>query len=751
MCHSFHVPVARPARLALALLLLSLAGPAFGQSAHPNPEHNPFRKLARPALPASSAAWVRNPIDAYIFARLAKAGIQPSADAQRLALLRRVTYDLTGLAPSPAETEAFLADASPDAYERVVDRLLQSPHFGERWAQHWLDVVRYSETEGFKVDRYRPDAWRYRDYIIRAFNEDLPYDRFVQQQLAGDELEPENPEALIATGFLRLHAEETNGANYQQIRQDVLDDITEVTGLAFMGMTIGCARCHDHKFDPVSQQDYFRLQAFFAGVVQKDDVPLLYGEARKAFDEKHAVWSEKTQSLRDELAEILKPVMRQVFEESVVALDEATQEALKADPATRTAMQCQLATLGGKQIFRKHEKMHRRLKGNDKTHYDEVKKKLDAFDAIKPEMPVAMAVVDAGRTPPPTHVLGGGDYRRVKKEVQPGFPECLDPPVPEIKPLPSSSGRRAALARWLTRPDHPMTSRVIVNRLWHHYFGKGIVATPNDFGNMGQAATHPELLDFLATELVAKGWKLKAIHRLIVTSAAYRQTADADDNATFALAQKLDPENRLCWRANVRRRDGESIRDCVLQASGELNPRMFDLSACPELPPEILSTSRAWYPDERVEDRNRRSVYVFNRRNLTYPLFSAFDAPNRSQSCAARTTTVTAPQALLMLNGEFTMTQARVLSGRLLAKHRDFKNLIEDAYLHVLGRRPSDEDLSAAELFLRQQSERIAKGPAPTANALPTSIPQGVDTPFAAAVLDLCHALMNSAEFAYIE
>ncbi len=731
------------------LALVALTLPALARA----DDENPFRKLTRPATPTvANGQWVKNGVDPFVLQRLEQKHLLPAPSADRPTLLKRVTYDLTGLMPSLAEIDSFVHDKSPDAYERVVDRLLQSPHFGERWAQHWLDVVRYSETEGFKVDRYRNDAWRYRDYVIRAFNADLPYDRFVKQQLAGDELEPNNPEALVATGFLRLHAEETNGANYLQIRQDVLDDVTEVTGLAFMGMTVSCARCHDHKFDPISQKEYFRMQAFFAGILQRDDVQLLKGPAKLEYDAKLAVWDKETRPYRDEIEKMLKPVGEQIFEESVVALDEVTEKALRTSAEKRTPMQTQLAMLGGKQIYRKFEKMHRRLKGDDKARYDDLKKKLEAYDKMKPEMPLAMAINDVGATAPATRILGGGDFRRPKKEVEPGFPECLGESEPGVIPAAAaSSGRRSAFANWLTKSDHPMTSRVIVNRLWSHYFGKGIVATPNDFGIMGTPATHPELLDYLATELVAREWKLKAIHRLIVTSATYRQTSRLELNPTAEIAKKADPENRLLWHANIRRRDGEGIRDAALQASGLFNPRMFDASACPELPPSILQSSRAWYPDDRVEDRNRRSVYVFNRRNLTYPLFAAFDAPNRSSSCGARITTTTAPQALLMLNGEFSMLQAKALSGKLLAEHRDLRKLIEAAYGRVLGRRPSDEDASRAEWFVGQQSARIAKGEPPTSESLPQALPPGVDAALAGAVFDLCHALLNSAEFMYVE
>ncbi|MEI7686924.1 MAG: DUF1549 and DUF1553 domain-containing protein [Planctomycetota bacterium] len=712
-----------------------------------DPHHEPapggdwaFHRFQRPAAPVvARSGWVRNPIDAFVLSKLEGKGLSPNRQADRLTLLKRVTYDITGLAPTPAELDAFLNDESADAYEKVVDRLLASPHFGERWAQHWLDLVRYSETDGFKVDRYRPDAYRYRDYVIRSFNADLPYDRFVRQQLAGDELEPENPDAILATGFLRLHPEETNAANYRQVRQDILDDVTEVIGLSFLGLTVGCARCHDHKFDPIGQDDYFEMQAFFVGMLPCD-TGLLRGEAAKEYQAKRAKWDSATASLRSQMNELLKNVSKQVFDESVVALDDETQTALKTAEAKRTSMQMQLATLGIKQFARKYERMHRRLSAADQVVFENLRKKLAEFDAIKPVMPTAMAVRDAGPVPPPTFRLGGGDWRRPKREVRPDVPESIEEAkgakIAPPRSNPQSSGRRSAFANWLVESDHPLTSRVIVNRLWQQYLGKGIVATPSDFGVAGARPTHPELLDFLASELVHRGWSLKAIHRLIATSATYRQASAPELNPLARVAGKVDADNQTLWHARGRRRVAESIRDVALQASGLFNPRMFDLSACPELPESILNASRAWNPDEAVEDRNRRSIYVFNRRNLTYPLFAAFDGPNRSMSCAARTATVTAPQALLMLNGEFSIQQAQALAKRLSAKSQDVTAIVRGAYSSVLCREPTAEDLSGAERFIHHQAERI-RGDSPDARA--------------AAIVDFCHALLNSAEFMNIE
>jgi hypothetical protein len=699
---------------------------------------------------------MRNSLDTFVLARLQKAGLRPNPEADRLTLLKRVTFDLTGLAPTPEERAAFLADRSPDAYERLVDRLLQSPHFGERWAQHWLDVVRYAETEGFKLDRIRPDAFRYRDYVIQAFNADLPYDRFVQEQLAGDELEPDNPDATVATGLYRLPPEEANASNYLMGRQDMFDDVTGVFGVTFLGLTFGCARCHDHKFDPITQKDYYSLQAFFAPLMQRDDVELATPEARARYERQTAAWREATRGVRAEMDAMLQPARKQVYEESLGVFDAATRKALRTRPGQRTPLQRQLAALAEKQINRKYGRLYRRLSPGQRARYEALKKKLAGFDRLKPApLPTAMAVSDLGTDAPVTHLLAGGNYLRPRQVVKPAFPEFLDPTPPNIRPpagRPRSTGRRSALARWLTRPDHPLTARVMTNRLWQHYFGQGIVATPNDFGQMGSGATHPELLDYLAAELVRQGWHLKAIHRLIVTSAAYRQASAPNLNPQAAASARVDPANKLLWHARVKRREAEAVRDVVLQVSGQLNLRPFGPSAQPELPPEVMEDTYSWDPDPRPADRNRRSIYVLARRNLAYPLFAAFDEPDRINSCPARANTVTAPQALVMLNGEFATAQSRHLAARLLAdRGGDAPALVRAAYLAAFGREPADDEAVAAAQFLARQEKVIAAGGASAKATLPAPLPAGIRPAYAAAVADFCHALLNTAEFLNVE
>jgi hypothetical protein len=743
----------RPGRNFLLLgLLVSFLLPGLAGAAD-----WPFAPPVRPAIPeVKQGDWVRNAVDAFVLARLEQSALHPNPPADRVTLLRRVTFDLTGLLPTPAECDAFLADTAPGAYERVVDRLLASPHFGERWAQHWLDVVRFAETEGFKSDRTRPEAYRYRDYVIRAFNADLPYDRFVRQQLAGDELEPYNPDALIATGFLRLHPEETTASNYRQMRQDILNDVTDVAGSAFLGLTVGCAKCHDHKFDPIAQKDYYSLQSFFAGMLHRDDVCLAPLEVQARYRQQQAAWEAATGSLRAEIDALLAPVRRQLYEETIVIFDPDTQEALRTPNDRRTGLQRQLAVLASKQIDRKVERIAPRRLPDQRARLDELKKRLAGFDNLKPEpLPVAMAVTDAAAVSPATHRLAAGSYLKPCEVVQPAFLPCLLPEgarrrssefrVPSSAPG-MSGGRRAALAWWLSRPDHPMTARVIVNRLWQHYLGQGIVATPNDFGAMGESPTHPELLDYLATELVRNGWRLKAIHRLIVTSATYRQSSDPERNRWAVVALRVDPADKLLWHARGKRREAESIRDAVLQLSGQLNPRMYGPSARPELPEALADNRYSWDPDERPEDQNRRSVYVYVRRNLAYPLFGAFDAPDRNASCPIRAVTTTAPQALVLLNSKFALAQARQMATRLLAAHgQDVPALVRSAYRDAFNRNPEPDELAEAKHFLMSQEELL---PAPAGDKTEA---KRAGPAFTAAVTDFCHALINAAELLYVE
>jgi hypothetical protein len=687
--------------------------------------------------------WVRNPIDVFVLAKLEAKGLTPSEPADKLTLLRRVSFDLTGLPPTPAEREAFLADTAPDAYERLVDRLLASPHYGERWAQHWLDLVRYAETDGFKADGFRPLAYKYRDYMIQSLNADLPYDRLIGQQLAGDELEPENAEALIATGLNRLWPSEYNAANLEQRRQEILDDVTEVTGSVFLGLTIGCARCHNHKFDPIPQVDFYRFQALFAPMQPRDDLLAAGPQQKQEYTEQLAAWEATTQKLRSEMDSLTRAKRAEVRQHALTKFRPEIQEAVTTPDRQRTPYQRIIAALAEQQLREAEKDVVKKLPPDKRNRCQELERSMAAMAPPRPSPPSSgMAVTDIGRDAPPTFLLGNGDWRKPRKEVQPGFPRSLGDATPDtrLEAKVSSTGRRAALARWLTRPDHPLTARVMVNRLWQHHFGVGLVATPNDFGAQGQAPTHPELLDWLAVEFVENGWGLKHLHRMMVTSATYCQSSIVRrEDPRHKKALTADRENRLLWHARRQRLEGEAIRDAMLLITGDLNGRLFGPSARPRLPEKI--SSYAWKPDEKAAEQNRRSIYVLAKRNMRYPLFDTFDLPDMHNSCAVRSKTTTAPQALLLLNGEFSMDRAGHWADRLVKQHPDDERArIVHAYSSAWSRPPTLEEIEAGLRFLDTQSAIIRERGDTSADSVRT-----------AALVDFCHAVLNANEFLYVD
>ena len=697
----------------------------------------PFTPPVAPAIPqVSNSQWIANPIDAFVLKQLENEGLAPNQPENRLRLLRRVTFDLTGLPPSIAQQQSFLADTSPDAYAREVDRLLSSPQLGLRWAQHWLDVVRFAETDGFKADVLRPNAFRYRDYVIDSFNSDRPYDEFVRQQLAGDELEPDNPQALVATGLNRLYPDEDNAANLFQRRQEILDDITETTGLAFLGLTMGCAQCHDHKFDKILQADYFRLQAFFAPLVERDDLPLASVEERKRYESQMEGWEQATAEIRAKMEALLAEKRSESEAYSLSKFEPDIQQCVLTPPTDRTPYQEQIARIAGKQLHKgfNPDAAAKKLSEGPQAEYRQLEQQLAKFDHLKPNpLPLVMAVSDLGPKPPPTRILDGGSLKNPLDEVLPGFPQFLGESKLDLANGASSiasSGRRTALARWLTSGKHPLTARVIVNRLWHHHLGRGVVGTPNDFGVQGEPPTHPELLDWLAVQLVENNWSLKHIHRLIVTSSTYCQSSTVNpSNAENAAAIARDPDNKLLWHARRRRLEGEAVRDAMLSASEQLNTTMYGQSSRPQLP-EGVSKRYAWEPNKRIEDQRRRSIFVLAKRNMRFPLFDAFDLPDMHNSCGMRTQSTTPPQALLMLNSDDTLGLAADWAKELYSRFSlDHEALIAHLYASALGRKASQEELANAVEFL-------------TADVAPNSID---------GITDLCHSLFNCNEFIYVD
>jgi hypothetical protein len=686
-----------------------------------------FQPLSKPAVPAvKNQAWVRNDIDAFILAKLEAKGLAPNAPADKITLLRRASLDLTGLPPTPEQVQAFLADESKDAWAKVVDRLLASEHYGERWARHWLDLARYSDSEGFKADETRPNIWRYRDYVIRSFNEDKPYDRFVKEQIAGDELYPNDPQALVATGFNRHFPDESNARNLMQRRQELLQDVTDVVGVTFMGLTMGCAKCHDHKFDPILQKDYYRLQAFFANTRIEDSLPLVSNAEKQAYAQKRAVWEEQTKEIRAEIAKLIEPVRKQFWKEGYDKFPPEVQAALDVPAGERNPFQWHMYYKARPQVELTDEAAAKKLKGDALRQYKALQVELAKFDSIKPaDLPVAQTMIDNESDAPKTHVLAVGNYAAPQYEVEPGFLSILDPAPAKITKAATGSGRRSALANWLADAKNPLSTRVIVNRVWHYHFGRGIVGTPSDFGVMGERPSHPELLDYLTTAFTENGWSLKKLHRMILLSATYRQSSSYNE-----VAAKVDPENKLFWRFQRRRLEGETVRDAILQVSGALNTKMYGPGVFPPLPPGMV-TRGGWKTEEDTSESNRRSVYVFVRRNTRYPMFESFDMPDTHESCARRNNTVSAGQALELLNNELVLGWARDLAKRVQNDAgMSEASQVERAWKLVYSRAPQAEETNAALDFLKQH-DRI------TGNRQ-------------ASMVDLCHMLLNSNEFLHM-
>jgi len=654
--------------------------------------------------------WCRNEVDPFIFRRLAKEGLTPSEPADRVALIRRVYFDLIGLPPTPKEIDDFLADKSMSAYEKLVDRLLDSPAYGERWARHWLDLVRYAESDGYKQDAYRPYAWRYRDYVVRSFNEDKPYDQFVMEQLAGDEIAPHDPDAIVATGYLRNWIYEYNQRDVRTQWDTILNDITDVTGDVFLGMGMGCARCHDHKFDPILQEDYYRLRAFFAPLLPREDVPIGTAEQVREYRSKLRQWEEKTADIRAELAKIEEPIRRRAALPAINKFPPDIRPIMHKSDEDRRPLEAQLAAMVNRQVEDQYKKLNieSKLKGEQKQRWQELRKQLEQFDDLKPApLPPALSVTDIGPEAPATIIPGD----RRQREIAPGFLTVIAPgdasvSVPTVAP--DSTGRRSALARWIASPDNPLSTRVIVNRVWQYHFGKGLVSTASDFGNLGEPPTHPELLDYLVNQFIESGWSIKQLHRLIVNSATFRQSSLRQ---ATSLERMKDPQNRLLWRMDVRRLNAEQIRDSMLAVSGELN----------------LTTGGA------SVDRSstRRAVYTKVIRNKRDPLLDAFDAPDHFTSTSQRNVTTTPTQALLMINGPWGLARARAFANRL--ERMNFSNdakMLTYAYRLATGREPTRTQVSDAFQFLAEQ-ERLADARKQSKSAVRTGKPtdslSGVD------------------------
>jgi hypothetical protein len=802
--------------------------------------YRPMQRVDPPAV--SDPAWAANPVDAFVRAKLDEKDLQPVAEASKAALLRRLSYDLTGLPPSLEEIRAFEADESPDAWSRQVDRLLAKPQYGEKWARHWLDIVRYAESNGFERDNDKPFVWRYRDYVIRSFNDDKPYDRFVAEQIAGDELPDRTADSQIATGMLRLMAWDDEPADRKQHFYDVLDDNVRVVTEGFMAMTAGCARCHDHKGDPIPQADYFKFTSFFRGIepmgqggkqTQRIESPELAGdrevrlgklaaeEARirawlatcekgalenvartnpelaarvvnpeggkdrwlitdarvrptlwhytfdKPQDDWSAVgfraeranwqqgpagfgtaapgvqartvwtgeqiWLQTTFGLEklpqsvllhlyhDEDIEMYlngQPVLRREDYATSYQVLRAPREFMAALQTGRNVLAVHVKQTAGGQFFDLGIEIdavtpadlvltpgHRAVSRKDRETYRRGVARLAEIDALRKSPGIeAMVITEGGPVPPPTHIHLRGSAHAEGDIVTPGFPAIWggeDAVIPPPAAGARSSGRRLALAQWMTRPDHPRTARVMVNRIWQHHFGRGLSPTPNDFGYLGTAPTHPELLDWLATEFVAKGWSVKAMHRLLLNSRTYRLSIAADEKAAAA-----DPGNELFWRFNPRRLAAEELRDSILLSTGELNLEMGGPSVFVPMPEEVLATSSTKggkWGTSPPDQANRRSVYVKIKRSLQPPMFTDFDMADTDNSCPSRFTTTVPTQALAMMNSEFIHEKAAALAKRLEAEHPgDLQAQVKRAFELVVSRTPDESEVVRSLAFIQK-------------------------------------------------
>ncbi len=736
-------------------------GTAFTQDAR---AHWAFQPIIRPRVPdVKDVHSLRSSIDAFILSRLEQEGISFAPPAGKRDLIRRATYDLLALPTTPGEIAAFVADDRADAYDRLIEVLLADPHYGEAEARLWLDLVRFAETAGFNADPSRPLAYKYRDYVIDAFNADLSYDRFIAEQIAGDELFPDRSEALVATGFNRMWPDESNASNILKSRQESLNDLTANLGAVLLGLSLGCAQCHDHKFDPVSQKDFYRLQAFFSGIVLEDHVVLGTNEQLHEYKTKLNRWHAQSAALRDELCRLEHDARVKVSIERRNKFPDVVLTAIDALPHERTEYQRQLAFWSERQIDVDEKKMIEALTTERRERRAELIRQLTAIESSRPNPPDAaniMATIEIERVPPAVHVLDVGSYDSPLDEVQPGFPEVLcavgkcDAQV--TPPRPDSSGRRTALAAWLTDPKNPLVARVMVNRIWQQHMGRGLVENANDFGTRTPAPEYRELLDWLADEFITSGYSVKHLHRLIMNSAVYRQGAPRQSDKSSDLAGTgehgaiLEKRVKLFGCGLRRRLSAEQIRDSLLAASGRLNTQMHGPGVRPALPPGYSGREK-WAASENTADHDRRSVYIYAKRNLPYPLLDAFDFPDMHESCAQRVQTVTAPQALMLLNNEVVLEAAGRFADRVLAESSTDApgGWVSRAYLIAFGRPAEDDErLEGIEFIARQQA--LVSSTNRGENEQPAGEKKTFDARHAA-LSDFCHALLNANEFLYIE
>jgi hypothetical protein len=607
--------------------------------------HWAFQARKDPAPPAftvaADKAWVKTPLDAFVLDRLKKAGLRPAPAADRATLIRRATFDMHGLPPTIEEIDAFERDKSPNAWEKVIDRLLASPRYGEQWGRHWLDVVRFAESDGYEYDMHRPDAWRYRDYVVQSFNDDKPYNEFIKEQLAGDEIDSRNQVYLTASGFNRLGPLRKNAGNQDvaSSRNEVLTEMTNIIGAAFLGATVGCGRCHDHKFDPIRQSDYYRLQAHFA----------------------------QTQPL------------------DLVLAGKEEQEAWKT---AATPVQQQM------------QRLRMQLRRAPESEKGKIEMELEDLDDKMPApLSSIYTVTNNAKEPSPIRTLFKGDYLSPVAKVGMRPLGVLIPEETPEAPL-DAEKPRTRLAEWIADPANPLPTRVMVNRIWQYHFGRGIVASANDFGRMGGQPSHPELLDWLASRFIENGWKMKPLHRTILLSSTYRQSSISPIEKA---AMEKDAENALLWKFTHRRLEAEEIRDAMLAIAGKLNPKMGGPSFMVPIDPSLmlsLKRPQYWVPTRDKSQYNRRTIYMIYKRNLRLPFQEVFDAPDILLSCARREQATHAPQALELLNGETSNELATVFAERIMTGRPTAAERVDYAFRMAAGRAPTADEKALALKFL---------------------------------------------------
>jgi hypothetical protein len=685
------------------------------------------KRLTPPGVQTS--AWARNPIDQFILRGLEAKKLGPAPEASRNLLIRRAYFDLVGLPPTPEEQRVFLSDQTPDAYEKLVDRLLADPRFGERWGRHWLDLARYADTDGFEGDMERPHMWRYRDYVVNSFNNDKPYNQFIREQVAGDEMS-NNPEGLVAAGFLRLAAWHPLGVT-EEARQALLSEMTSAVSAVFLGLTVKCAQCHDHKYDPIPQKDFFRMQSFF--------MPIELTDAKAEFrspeilKRMEAGRAENTRRLKEAEARFaayeqeLMPKLASVVREERGPDAEANPKMLadrliRNDAGTLSVSFDPKFTLAEKQNYL--ELWSDVDPGVIRTLRDagEARRRLERYQPMVHTVR-NVALNSRGPSLPHNHLRLGGDYNRLGEIVTPGFLSAVITGHDAVDPA-EETPSRTRLAEWIVDPGNPLTARVMVNRIWQHVFGEGLVTTPSDFGKNGARPSNPELLDWLATEFVSRKWSTKAMIRLMMTSSAYRQSSIHSSRA----AEKADPANMLLWRMNRKRLEGEIIRDNFLFVSGLLNPVRGGPGVFPVLPGNLaditIKNKKIWEPSDGAET-NERSIYLFQRRQLEVPFLSVMDAPVLNLSCERRSVSTTAVQALTLMNDDFSYKQAAHFAQRVKGDvGPDAVEQVQRAYELAFSRRPSREEAAKAIEFIRAEGA------------------QGLEA--------FCRVLLNTNEFVYV-